>query len=115
MDYIVIEKHETEFDIPIILKAGDKVIIGKESSENWLNWVFCTKTDNTNAGWVPKQIIKYENDFGVILEDYSAKELNVEEGTILEKIKELNGWLWSKNKLTGEIGWVPLEKIKNLK
>ena len=52
VDYIVIEKHETEYLNPITLTIGEKVIIGKEheitESENWENWIYCTKTDNSN-------------------------------------------------------------------
>ena len=114
MDYIVIKEHRTEFPNPIILKQGEKIIIGEESSEDWLNWVFCTKTDGSNKGWVPKQIIKHIDNCGEITEDYSAKELDIDEGTIVEGIKELNGWLWLKNKNTNEIGWVPMENVKKL-
>ena len=114
VDYIVIEKHETEYPNPITLTIGEKVIIGEEhevtESENWENWIYCTKVDNSNAGWVPKQII--DNESERILRDYSAKELTVEEGVILEGIEELNGWLLSKNKSTDEVGWVPMDNVK---
>jgi len=109
MNYIVIEQHETKFP-PITLTAGEKVIIGEESTGTWLNWIFCTKIDNSNAGWVPKQIIDYDSE--TVLQDYSSKELNVSKGMMVEGIKELNGWLWSKNKSTNEIGWVPMENLK---
>ena len=120
MKYIVKENHRTEFPNPIILKEGEKVITGKTSEEtigetsydeNWKDWVFCTKLDNSNEGWVPKQIIKIENNFGIIIEDYSAKEFVIDEGTIVEGIKELNGWLLSENKNTNEIGWIPMDKL----
>jgi hypothetical protein len=111
MEYIVTDKHETEFLNPILLEIGERIIIGEESTA-YPGWIFCKKIDNSNEGWVPKQIIKYESNYGIVLENYSAKEMNVEEGLVLEGIKELNGWLWSKNKLTNEIGWVPLDKIK---
>ena len=114
MKYIVIKDHRTEFHNPIILKLGEKVIIGEESTDTWPNWVFCTKTDGSNKGWVPKQIIRVIKNYGEIIEDYSAKELDVDEGTIVEGIKELNGWLWLKNKNTNEIGWVPIENLKKL-
>jgi hypothetical protein len=113
VDYIVIEKYETKYPNPITLAIGEKVIIGEEheatENENWKNWVYCTKTDNSNSGWVPKQIINYKS--GLILRDYSAKELTVEKEMIVEGIEKLNGWLLSKNKLTGETGWIPMENI----
>ncbi|MCL2413866.1 MAG: hypothetical protein FWC94_01245 [Bacteroidales bacterium] len=123
MKYIVKQNHRTEFPNPIILKQGEKVIIGQTSEEtigetqydeNWTNWIFCTKLDKSNEGWVPKQIIEVENDFGTITEDYSAKELDVDNGTIVEGIKELNGWLLSRDEKTNEIGWIPLDKISKI-
>ncbi|MDR1134159.1 MAG: hypothetical protein LBL05_08330 [Synergistaceae bacterium] len=113
MKYIVIENHRTEFPDPIILKQGEKVIIGEESA-NWPNWVFCTKSDGSNKGWIPKQIINSESDYGNITEDYSAKELDIDIGTIVEGMRELNDWLWLKNKKTNEIGWVPVKKLRKL-
>ena len=115
MEYIVIENYRTEYPNPIFLEKGEKVVIGEESGENWPNWIFCTKMDGSNKGWVPKQIIKQENNYGIISEDYSAKELDVDKGIIVEGIKELNGWLWLMNKETKEIGWVPMENLKILK
>ena len=115
MEYILTEDHRTEFPNPIILKQGERVIIGEESGADYPDWIFCIKIDGSNKGWVPKQIIKYEDDYGNIVEEYSAKELNIDKGTVVEGIKELNGWLWSRNKDTNEIGWIPMEKLKKSK
>jgi hypothetical protein len=114
MEYIVIKEFKTDNQNPIILKKGEKIIIGEEynGNEDWSNWIYCKKIDKSNEGWVPKQIIKYINNYGIITEDYSAKEMDVEKGIILECIKELNGWIWSKNKRTNETGWVPLNKVE---
>jgi len=112
MEYIVTEDHRTEFPDPILLKKGDKVIVGEEISSNWPNWKFCKKIDGSNKGWVPEQIINCENNYGNIIEDYSAKELDIDKGMVVEGIKNLNGWLLSKNKTTNEIGWIPLAKVK---
>ena len=111
MEYIVIENHRTEFPNPVILKQGEKVIIVEESSEKWPGWFFCSKIDGSNKGLVPKQIIKHST----IIEDYSAKELDIDKGVIVEGIKELNGWLWLKNKSTEETGWVPMGKLEKVK
>jgi hypothetical protein len=70
--------------------------------------------DGSNEGWVPKQIINNETGYGIITEDYSAKELDVDKGMVVEGIKELNEWLWLLNKETNEIGWVPMNKLKTL-
>ena len=52
-----------------------------------------------------------ERSDGTVLEDYSAKELEVEKDEIVEGNKELNGWVWC-SKLSGmEEGWLPKEKI----
>ena len=117
MKYIAIENHKTEFPNPITLKQGEKVSIGEETGETDIdgpNWVFCTKMDGSNKGWVPKQIIIFKDNNGEIIEDYSAKELDIDEGTIVEGIKEINSWLWSRNTITNEVGWVRLDKIKKL-
>jgi len=124
MKYIVIENHRTEYPNPIKLEKGEKVILGEKSEEtigetqydeNWPNWIFCTKSDNSNKGWVPEQIIqKDENCYGYVIENYSAKELDINKGTAVEGIKELNGWLWLKNIQSNEIGWVPMDKLKKI-
>jgi hypothetical protein len=113
MEYVVNEAYETEFSSPLLVKRNEKVIV-KGESEHWQGWIYCIKTDSSNEGYVPEQIIRYENNYGIITEDYSAKELNVREGDILEGIKELNGWLWSENKKTHEMGWIPVKNIKLL-
>jgi hypothetical protein len=110
---LVIEAHETEFPSPLLVKRNEKVII-KGESEHWQGWIYCIKTDSSNEGYVPEQIIRCEDHYGIITEDYSANELNVRAGDMLECIKELNGWMWSETKKTHETGWVPVEKIKLL-
>jgi hypothetical protein len=51
MNYIVTKQYGTEYPNPITLAVGEKVIIGEEheamEGENWENWVYCTKTDNS--------------------------------------------------------------------
>ena len=117
MNYLVTENYETEFTSPITLTAGEKVTFGEDPNpevnpDTWINWAYCIKLDGSNEGFVPEQIIKKEGDYGIILENYSAKEMTVSTGEMVEGIQELNGWLWSKNKRTGEIGWIPLEVLE---
>ncbi|MBC6971623.1 ligand-binding protein SH3 [Bacillus sp. Xin] len=114
MDYKVIQKHESNYPNPISLKKGEIIKVGNkyEGPENWDNWVYCHTKEN--EGWVPEQIIKNEGKSAFVLEDYIAKELNVEEKEIISEIKELNGWLWCKRKTNDEKGWLPKSKLKVL-
>jgi hypothetical protein len=114
MEYIVTKDHRTEFPNPILLTQGEKVIIGKKTSANFPDWVFCIKSDNSNKGWVPHQIIKYENNYGIITEDYSANELNIDRGAIVNGTKEINGCVWVENTETNDIGWIPRNKLKEI-
>jgi len=114
MKYMVIEKYETEFINPIIVKKNENIIIENEKG-SYENWFFCRKCDGSNSGWIPGEIIiKIEDNYGIISEDYSAKELNVEKGLIIRKIKEINGWIWCECENTKEIGWVPVKNVKML-
>jgi len=121
MKYLITENHRTEYPNPISLEQGEKVILGKTSEEtvgetsydeNWPNWVFCTKMDGSNEGWVPNQIITHDGDHGYANEDYSAKELDVDKGATMQGIKEMNGWLLGE--CNRETGWVPLDKLQKI-
>lgn len=108
MKYIVVKKHISNYPNPITLRKGEKVIVGKKyvGNENWSNWIYCFKLDKSQEGWVPEQIL----DDNIIKEDYTANELNVDEGEILIGTKELNGWLFCCDKMGNE-GWVPKDNL----
>lgn len=114
MNYIVIESYQSNYPYPIIIKKGMKVIVGDKynGEENWDNWRYCSTLDNETQGWVPEQLLVIENEYGILLEDYTAKELNVEKGEIVKGIKELNGWLWCIRLLDKDEGWLPKEKLR---
>ncbi|WIY58825.1 SH3 domain-containing protein (plasmid) [Bacillus arachidis] len=114
VDYKVIQKHESNYPNPISLKKGEIIKIENkyEGPENWDNWVYCYTKET--EGWVPEQIINNEGKSAFVLEDYIAKELNVEEREIISEIKELNGWLWCQRKTNDEKGWLPKSKLKVL-
>lgn len=114
MNYIVVKQHRTEYPEPMILLKGQEVAIGDkhEGPEGWDNWYFCT-APGQKGGWAPIQIFECgHGETRKVLEDYSAKELDVEEGETLIGIKKLNGWLWCRRSGDGEEGWVPAECLK---
>ena len=113
MKYQVIKRHQSEFPNPVIISRGEKLVIGEKYEENkaWNDWYFC-ETEDRNKGWVPKQVLQWlGGSVGEALEDYSARELNAEEGEVLAGSQALNGWIWCRNPASGEQGWVPVENL----
>lgn len=113
IEYRVIKSRKADSDNPIILRAGEKVICGETSKDDgdWAGWIFCASENN--EGWVPKQIIDRSGDVGFVLEDYDAREFDVEVDEIIIMDKTLNGWIWGSKKddpLTK--AWVPLNHLE---
>ncbi|KRG65673.1 hypothetical protein ABB26_03185 [Stenotrophomonas humi] len=111
--YLVIQEHTSEFPTPISFAKGAPLVVGEtyEGPEGWDNWLFCD-TPGQISGWVPAQIIEIiDGNTARALEDYTARELNVQEGDLLLGMKTLNGWVWCENSTTSESGWVPLANL----
>jgi hypothetical protein len=114
MKYVVVESYESQYKNPINVAKNERVNIEIEYDEEYPNWFFCKKLDNSNSGWIPEKIIRKENNFGIITENYSAKELDVKKDYIIKGFKELEGWIWCECENTKEIGWVPIKNIKKV-
>ncbi len=109
----ITKPYRTKYLNPIQLCIGEEVVLGEaEQEEKWKGWIWAES--KTNKGWIPIQIIEFTDaqTKGIIKEAYSAKELNVQAGDTIVKIKSLNGWTWSKNIQTQEEGWIPDEIIE---
>jgi hypothetical protein len=111
--YLVVKQHISNYPHPIKLYEGQKVLVGEkyEEKKEWENWVYCYTSDKRLEGWVPTQIMNVQHNQGYIVEDYFAKELDIEVGELLEMEKELNGWFWMKRTSNREEGWVPKENV----
>lgn len=114
MKYIVIEEHKNDNLTPIIVTKGTRVKLGERSDINgsWPNWIYCYSLDGQGEGWTPIQIIQIENEYGVVIEDYSAVELDVKKGETVVGDIELNGWVWCTKFIGLDTGWLPKEKLK---
>lgn len=111
--YKILNSYSTQYTNPIVLEVGECVKLGEEAKEEkWKGWIWAE--NKANKGWIPIQILDISADrqFGTVLEFYTAKELNVEKGDKIEKLKSLNGWTWSKNLRTNDEGWIPDEIIE---
>jgi hypothetical protein len=108
--YRILKDYKIQYETPIVLNIGEKVNLGEEEKEEkWKGWIWAESENN--KGWIPKQILEISDDkkTGTVLEFYSAKELSVNKGDLIEKIKSLNGWTWSRNLKTENEGWIPDE------
>jgi len=115
MNYLVIKGHKSNYPNPISLRKDEKIIVGKKyaGKEGWENWIYCYKIDESQEGWVPEQIIKFSSKYGIIKENYTAKELTIKAGKKLKGNYELNGWVWCKD-TEGREGWIPRMNLKCL-
>lgn len=92
---------------PLTLKEREMVTIVKSKKSEWTGWVFCKTKDG--SGWVPEELINFTSPSrGIILENYSTKELHVRAGEPIIEIKKTAGWLWCIQERTAEVGWLPL-------
>lgn len=115
MKFRVITARTTSYPNPVVVEAGERVILGeRESAEKWPNWIRCRMADN--EGWIPAQIIQIVNSTqGIITERYSANELTVNMGDIIVSERVLNGWIWGYNVQAPDVyGWVPLENVMDV-
>ncbi|GAA3563256.1 SH3 domain-containing protein [Marinobacter xestospongiae] len=113
-NYVVVTAHRSEFPQPIHFTKGAALTIGEQyqGPEDWDNWYFCT-VEGLPGGWVPAQVIHWDRDgFGTALEDYTARELDVDPGDTLSGNRILNGWAWCHSSDGKAAGWVPLENLR---
>ena len=108
MEYKIKKDYQSKYKDPITLSAGDIVTLGEEEKEEkWKGWIWAEH--ESKSGWIPLQIVDIMPDLqGKIMENYSAKELDVKKGDIVVSIKEMNGWIWVMNE-GNEEGWIPME------
>lgn len=114
MRYLVTETHKYEKQNPIAFRTNEVVQVGEtyEGNENWKDWVYCTKKNSQGEGWVPKQLLTYQNEeVAITNESYTAKELSVTKGELVIGYRQINGWIWCQQLVTKKEGWIPLENV----
>lgn len=112
--YRVLQQHKSEFPDPILLTQGESVQVGEtyDGPENWDGWVSCTN-ERGQLGWVPDCLLQLTAPHeAVVLEDYTARELDVQVGQIVFGSRHLNGWVWCETADALASGWVPLAHLE---
>ena len=110
----VIKSHAAESPITLNIKRGD-TIEGQEKDTKWEGWLWCRNKADVH-GWVPKSFLKPLPDAGnfEVLQDYTSRELTIQEGNEVMILSEESGWAWTRTPL-GEEGWIPLENLEDLR
>ncbi len=116
--YRVTERWSAVYDDPIIMKAGQEVVIDHtrpEEDPEWRGWVWCV-ADNAQ-GWAPAQMLDIcergvDRSRAMANADYSAQEIDAEPGDIVCGNVILNGWLWCRKERSDEYGWLPLRNLE---
>lgn len=108
-----VASHRTEYEHPIKLEKGESVTLGERApEENWKDWIWAENSKGA-GGWIPAQLIDCQEGEtrGIVLEDYSARELDVDPGEEIVRIRTLNGWTWVRRTSDREEGWIPNETM----
>lgn len=101
---------------PIELLAGDRVTLGERTDPDGdnPNWIRCLSHRTGVTGWVAADVLSVADGVGVAVCDYSAKEIAVLAGDVVEAARELNGWYWCVREGDCEEGWVEKTNLEGL-
>lgn len=105
----VVLAYEGSCPNPITGKEGDVFLLGGRHDANYPEFVWATAADD-RCGWVPKSFLRQNGDFGRLLRDYTARELTVDLGEMVEILEEVGGWLWVATN-DGYQGWIPSRSV----
>lgn len=79
--------------------------------DEYPDYWWCVSMETGAEGWVPRSVLDVQDDETALArEDYSAIELDVDEGQRVTVHAEGGGWLWCESE-TGEFGWVPVDCV----
>jgi len=105
----VLEDYQAAYPEPIVVRAGEGLVVGKEDPE-YPGWIWCTDKKG-KGGWVPDDCIERTGGSAKARYDYAATELSATAGEELIMTKEKDGWAWCFNR-SGQSGWLPVANLE---
>ena len=103
----VIEDHVPQYPDPVRGRAGERWRLGHADDE-YPGWIWSTDLAG-RSGWAPISAFVRDGDFGVLLHDYEATELDARAGEMVDAERELGGWWWCHGPRGA--GWLPAAKL----
>ena len=97
-------RYSVEYPNAISVTAGEIVSVGPEDDE-FTGWKWCKASDG-RQGWVPVELLSNQGGEATILQDYSARELDVSPGEEVTVEDARHEWFLVRN-ARGERGWIP--------
>ncbi|MDD5087280.1 MAG: SH3 domain-containing protein [bacterium] len=105
----VVESYTASCSDPLCASKGEALALGKHDDE-FPGWIWCTDPRGKSS-WTPESYLEIHGDHAILLRDYDARELTVNEGDILSVECEESGWLLCTTD-SGEHGWIPKRAIE---
>ena len=88
------------YDPALAVRAGEELVTGRRSDDEWPGWVWCENRAGL-GGWLPVDAVAD----GRAVEDFDTRELTVAEGDVVEPVGRRAGWTWCR--AGKREGWVP--------
>jgi hypothetical protein len=109
----VVQAHKDSCPDPISGKEGDVFLLGGRHSADYPDFVWAIGADD-RCDWIPKAFLQQDGDFGRLVRDYTAREVTVAVGEVVEIFEEIGGWLWIATH-DGREGWIPAKSVAYLR
>jgi hypothetical protein len=109
---VVVRDYEAQYADPIAVPRDAEVLVERDDPE-FPGWWWCSAPDG-RAGWVPVELLAAPCVPGVparLLADYSACELTVCAGTVLDVLEERSRWTRART-AEGLVGWLPTSHVR---
>lgn len=108
---LIATDYVAQYADPIDVEAGAVVRVEHEDPQ-FPGWWWCCAPDG-RCGWVPSTLLDPTPRPGTaarLRQDYSARELSVQQGEQVSILSEHAGWLFVRT-ATGVSGWIPANHV----
>lgn len=104
--------YQPQYSDPLEVASGEKVRVGREDEE-FPGWRWCTAPDG-REGWIPVELLTSQDAEASVLEEYSARELEVRSGEEVVVVDSRHEWLLVRNDRNRR-GWIPASHAESCK